>query len=63
MLDICGQVVEVGTMETDMYAPGITIKRADDSFVTIIGLEEDEVIAVAKALFLRTIVISFNEGK
>ena len=42
MLNLFGEIVEIGIMEEEDGAMGIVIERTDGSLVTIKGLTEDE---------------------
>jgi hypothetical protein len=42
MLNLFGEITEIGILEGENGALGIVIKRLDGSFITIKGLTEDE---------------------
>lgn len=51
MLNLSGEIVEIGTLSHENGAMGIVIERPDGSFVTIKGLTEDETRACCHLFF------------
>jgi hypothetical protein len=52
-MTITGQLVEVGRLQEESGADGIVIRRADDSLITIKGMDVDEVRGLVPLLFER----------